>query len=63
MAYKNSILLGRIIKVTGYEGAVIVKLEKFFSENIPQMESVSWKLKGGRFLFLYPAQNTPEQIS
>ena len=28
MAYKNDILLGRITKVSGYEGAVTVKLEK-----------------------------------
>jgi 16S rRNA processing protein RimM len=40
MAYKSDILLGRITKVNGYEGTVTVKIEKFFSENIPQMESV-----------------------
>lgn len=40
MAYTRSILLGRIAKVSGYEGAVTVKLEKSFTENIPQMESV-----------------------
>jgi len=38
MAYNCDILLGRISKVNGYEGAVTVKLEKIFSENIPQME-------------------------
>lgn len=40
MAYNNNILLGRITKLNGYEGAVTVKLEKIFSENIPRMESV-----------------------
>jgi 16S rRNA processing protein RimM len=46
MAYKNDILLGRIIKVSGYEGAVTVKLEKTFTENIPQMESVFLEIEG-----------------
>jgi 16S rRNA processing protein RimM len=40
MAYNADILLGTIIKVHGYEGAVTVKLEKAFTENIPEMESV-----------------------
>jgi 16S rRNA processing protein RimM len=46
MAYKSEILLGRITKVSGYEGAVTVKLEKFFSENIPLMESVFLEIEG-----------------
>ncbi|MCX6326211.1 MAG: ribosome maturation factor RimM [Bacteroidia bacterium] len=46
MAYNNNILLGRITKVNGYEGAVTVKLEKLFSENIPQMESVFLEIEG-----------------
>ena len=46
MAYMNNILLGRITKVSGYEGAVTVKLEKIFSENIPQMESVFLEIEG-----------------
>lgn len=46
MAYRNNILLGRITKVSGYEGAVTVKLEKFFAENIPQMESVFLEIEG-----------------
>ena len=46
MAYKNDILLGRITKVSGYEGAVTVKLEKTFTENIPQMESVFLEIDG-----------------
>ena len=41
MAYKTHILLGRITKVHGYEGAVTVRLEKTFTEkNIPVLESV-----------------------
>jgi len=46
MAYNCDILLGRISKVNGYEGAVTVKLEKIFSENIPQMESVFLEIEG-----------------
>lgn len=46
MAYISNILLGRITKVNGYEGAVTVKLEKIFSENIPQMESVFLEIEG-----------------
>jgi 16S rRNA processing protein RimM len=46
MAYNNDILLGRITKVSGYEGAVAVKLEKIFTENIPQMESVFLEVEG-----------------
>ena len=46
MAYNSNILLGRITKVSGYEGAVTVKLEKIFSENIPQMESVFLEIEG-----------------
>ena len=46
MAYKNEILLGRITKVSGYEGAVTVKLERIFSENLPHMESVFLEIEG-----------------
>lgn len=46
MAYKSNILLGRIAKVSGYEGAVTVKLEKSFTENIPHMESVFLEIEG-----------------
>ena len=46
MAYNCNILLGRITKVSGYEGAVAVKLEKFFIENIHPMESVFLEIEG-----------------
>jgi 16S rRNA processing protein RimM len=46
MTYSSNILLGQIIKVSGYEGAVAVKLEKYFFENIPQMESVFLEVDG-----------------
>jgi 16S rRNA processing protein RimM len=46
MTYKSNILLGRITKVNGYQGAVTVKLEKIFTENIPRMESVFLEIEG-----------------
>ena len=46
MAYINEILLGRITKISGYEGAVTVKLEKSFTENIPLLESVFLEIDG-----------------
>jgi 16S rRNA processing protein RimM len=55
MAYKYDILLGRITKVSGYEGAVAVKLEKIFTENIPQMESVFLEIEGRAVPFFITA--------
>lgn len=46
MAYSRNILLGRITKISGYEGAVAVKLEKKFTENIPRLESVFLEIDG-----------------
>jgi 16S rRNA processing protein RimM len=46
MAYNCKILLGHITKVSGYEGAVTIKLERSFIDNIPQMESVFIEIEG-----------------
>ncbi len=46
MAYYSDILLGRITKISGYEGAVAVKLERTFTENIPRLESVFLEIDG-----------------
>jgi len=46
MAYNSNILLGRITKISGYEGTVAVRLEKSFIENIPPMESVFLEIDG-----------------
>ena len=54
MAYRSDILLGRITKLSGYEGAVAVKLEKIFSENIPEMESVYFEIEGRLVPFFIP---------
>jgi 16S rRNA processing protein RimM len=46
MAYSANILLGRISKVHGYDGTVIVRLENSFIENIPEIESVFLEIEG-----------------
>ena len=46
MAYKSDILVGQITKVSGYQGAVAVKLEKNFPENILPDESVFLEIEG-----------------
>lgn len=46
MAYEPGILLGHIIKTSGFEGAVLVKLQKQFVDNIPEMESVFLETEG-----------------
>ncbi len=56
MAYNCNILLGRILKVSGYEGAVAIKLEKGFIENIPQMESVFLEIEGKPVPFFISGQ-------
>ena len=46
MAYNANILLGRILKIQGYDGTITVKLEKDFIDNIPEMESVFLEIEG-----------------
>jgi 16S rRNA processing protein RimM len=46
MAYSTGILLGRIIKVIGFEGAVAVKQEKIQSGKLTDMESVFLEIDG-----------------
>jgi 16S rRNA processing protein RimM len=46
VAYNSDILLGRITKVSGYEGALTVKLERLFSGELPHMESVFLEIEG-----------------
>jgi 16S rRNA processing protein RimM len=63
MSYKTGILLGRIIKVQGYEGAVIIRLEKIFTDKIPEMRSVFLEIEGKPVPFFisesdYPAEGT-----
>jgi len=51
MAQSRNILLGKITKIHGVEGAVAVRLEKNFSENIPLMESVFLEIDGRQVPF------------
>ena len=46
MTYNCDILLGQITKVSGFEGAVTVRLERSFIDNIPQLESVFLEIEG-----------------
>ena len=51
MTYCSNILLGQILKVSGYEGAVSVKLDQSFIENIPEMESLFLEIEGRQVPF------------
>ncbi|HAX94641.1 MAG TPA: 16S rRNA processing protein RimM [Bacteroidales bacterium] len=46
MPYNAGILLGRIQKVQGYDGTLSVKLDKDFTEDISDMESVFIEYEG-----------------
>jgi 16S rRNA processing protein RimM len=46
MPYTPGILIGQITKTSGFEGTVIVRLEKRFIENIPEPESVFLQVEG-----------------
>lgn len=46
MAYNPQILFGIITKVHGHEGAVTLRLEKAFIEQIPELESVFLEIEG-----------------
>jgi 16S rRNA processing protein RimM len=59
MAYNANILLGRILKAHGFEGAVTVKLEKPFIENIPDMESVFLEIEGKPVPFFIEESDYP----
>lgn len=46
MTYRNQIVLGRIFRIHGYEGVVVIRLEKAYYDNIPRMESVFIEIEG-----------------
>jgi 16S rRNA processing protein RimM len=46
MTYKTGIGLGRISKVSGFEGAVTVKLERIFSGELPHTGPVFLEIEG-----------------
>jgi 16S rRNA processing protein RimM len=46
VGYNANILLGRILKIQGYDGTITARLEKDFIDNIPEMESVFLEIEG-----------------
>jgi 16S rRNA processing protein RimM len=46
VAYYKHILLGKITKIYGFDGAVTIRLERNISDKIPQMESVFIEIDG-----------------
>jgi 16S rRNA processing protein RimM len=44
--YNANILLGKILKIQGYDGTMTARLEKDFIDNIPEMESVFLEIEG-----------------
>jgi 16S rRNA processing protein RimM len=59
MTYIPGILLGQITKTSGFEGAVLVRLEKKFIENIPEPESVFLEIEGRPVPFLISSIEYP----
>ena len=46
MARIQTILLGKITKINGFEGAVTVRTDRSFSDKLPPMESVFLEIEG-----------------
>ena len=63
MAYKKHILLGRISKIHGYEGAVTIRLERYFSDIIPKMESVFIEIDGRPVPFFIELAEQPDNLT
>jgi 16S rRNA processing protein RimM len=63
MAYIAHILLGKITKVHGYEGAVTIRLERNLSENIPGMESVFIETDGRPVPFFIDYTEQPDPLT
>ncbi|MBA4323243.1 MAG: hypothetical protein C0408_10550 [Odoribacter sp.] len=63
MTYKKHILLGKISKVHGYEGAVTIRLERNFSDNIPAMESVFIETDGRPVPFFIEFIEQPDNVT
>lgn len=57
------ILLGRITKTHGFKGAVTVKVEKIFSENIPEPESVFLEIEGRPVPFFIEYSEQPDSLT
>ncbi len=60
MAYVKHILLGKITKVHGHQGAVTIRLDRSFSDNIPKMESVFIETDGRPVPFFIDYAEQPD---
>jgi 16S rRNA processing protein RimM len=60
MAYYKHILIGKISKIHGYEGAVTIRLERNFSDNIHEMESVFIETDGRPVPFFIDYSEQPD---
>jgi 16S rRNA processing protein RimM len=63
MAYNKHILLGKITKVHGHEGAVNIRLERNISDSIPEMESVFIETDGRPVPFFIEYAEQPDPSS
>ena len=59
MSYNTGILLGRITKAQGYEGAVSIRLERSFTDKIPDMKSVFLEIEGKPVPFFISESDSP----
>ncbi|OFY62238.1 MAG: 16S rRNA processing protein RimM [Bacteroidetes bacterium RBG_13_43_22] len=59
MFYNTGILLGRITKAYGYEGAVTVRLERRFTDKIPELKSVFLEIEGKPVPFFISQSDSP----
>jgi 16S rRNA processing protein RimM len=59
MSYNTGILFGRITKAQGYEGAVSIRLEKSFTDKIPEMKSVFLEIEGKPVPFFISESESP----
>jgi 16S rRNA processing protein RimM len=59
VTYRYQVLLGKITRTSGYIGAVSVKLESSFIENVPELESVFLLIDGKPVPFFISASEYP----
>ncbi len=55
------ILLGRIIKSSGFNGEVTLRLEKAFQKNLPEIESVFLEIEGKAVPFFVSSSEMPDK--
>jgi 16S rRNA processing protein RimM len=63
MSYEKHILLGKITRVHSFNGAVTIKLERNFSEKIPELESVFIETDGRPVPFFVKYSEQPDNIT